>query len=405
MKCTTEGGSGEWHTYDTADRMTDPGVIYEPFGNITALPSADAGGHELLSSFYIDGQVHTQSQNGKTIEYSLDPDGRTREMVSGGATTIDHYDAGGGGLAWTSEPGEAWTRDIPGPGGTLAATQKGHGTTGEAVTLLVHDLQGDVVGTVEDSETATGLLNKYNSTEFGVPGKEAPPKYGWLGALGLTSELSSGAVTQDGITYVPQIGRALQTQAAELPAPAFEGTPYVSELSAETVSEGLAGAAQQVAKAEEARRVAAAGCNEEVEGCGDDPNSGENPWHCHVWVSWGHGTHLNNYLNVHGHWHCQIAPPDIEIQIKLLRDVNGKYVLEGKWKKVWPYPGELGPVGSELIEGESCYEGSIYEAFVWGRTWNAWSNKTNWVGSEYDGHTEECDGLAEDPTTGNHAGE
>jgi hypothetical protein len=39
-KCASEGGSSEWHTYDTAGRLTDPNITYETFGNITT-----AGGH------------------------------------------------------------------------------------------------------------------------------------------------------------------------------------------------------------------------------------------------------------------------------------------------------------------------------------------------------------------------
>jgi hypothetical protein len=256
-KCATEGGTTEAHTYDTGGRMTDPGIIYEQFGDITTLPAADAGGHELTSSYYVDGQVHTQTQAGKSIEYALDPDGRTRELISGGAAIGEHYDGPGGALAWTAEPAEAWTRNIPGIGGSLAATQKGHGTVAESAVILLHDLQGDIVGTVEDSENATGLQNKYNSTEFGVPAsKEAPPKYAWLGASGFTSELVSGTVTQDGVTYVPQTGRPLQTQAVDVPSPSYEGTTYVSQLSAWVIEDGIASAAHQTAKAEEERAAA-----------------------------------------------------------------------------------------------------------------------------------------------------
>ena len=61
-KCASEGGSTEWHTYDTANRMTDPGIAYETFGNTTKLPAADAGGSELVSEYYVDSQVAKQEQ-------------------------------------------------------------------------------------------------------------------------------------------------------------------------------------------------------------------------------------------------------------------------------------------------------------------------------------------------------
>ena len=39
----------ETHTYDTADRLTEPGVSYNTFGDITALPAADAGGGPMTN--------------------------------------------------------------------------------------------------------------------------------------------------------------------------------------------------------------------------------------------------------------------------------------------------------------------------------------------------------------------
>jgi YD repeat-containing protein len=47
-KCATEGGTTESHTYDSADRLTDPGVVYSEFGDITTLPASDANGKPPL---------------------------------------------------------------------------------------------------------------------------------------------------------------------------------------------------------------------------------------------------------------------------------------------------------------------------------------------------------------------
>jgi hypothetical protein len=58
------------------------------------------------------------------------------------------------------------------------------------------------------------------STEFGVPVNGAPPtKYSWLGASGVSSELSSGTLVMGTVAYQPQLGRALQTQAVVPPRP------------------------------------------------------------------------------------------------------------------------------------------------------------------------------------------
>ena len=297
--CPTEGGTTERHTYDEANRLTDAGVTYEELGNTTKLPAGDAGQYELISSYYLDGQVASQTQDEKTIAYGYDPEGRTRETkttIKGKAepTILSHYAAPGEAVAWTSEEGKAWTRNIPGIDGTLSAIHSSSGTT----ELQLHDLKGNIVATASLSETETKLLKTYNSTEFGVPaeGKE-PPKYAWLGADGITSELASGAIAKDGITYVPLTGRALQTQPVEVPIPVNVDTPFTDPESPWVADLGAAGADRQLAAAEAARHAAEAGggCNEEIEGCGPDPAHGRNPWACHVWVSWGHGLHLNRY--------------------------------------------------------------------------------------------------------------
>jgi YD repeat-containing protein len=266
-KCASEGGATEWHTYDTANALADPGVTYETFGNTTELPAADAGGTGLASEYYVDSQVYKQEQGEQKIEYKLDPEERTRETISTGkpveSTVISHYDGSGGAVAWTGEGSgekEKWTRNIPGIEGALAATQKGEGKAGGTVTLLVHNLEGDVVGEAALSETETKLLKTYNSTEFGVPnGKEAPPKYAWLGAAGIAGELSSGVITQDGVTYVPQTGRKLQTGAVPLPAPAVTITPYSRPYEAwvgTTAEEGIALDIADAQKNLEAREAA-----------------------------------------------------------------------------------------------------------------------------------------------------
>ncbi|HXW33761.1 MAG TPA: SMP-30/gluconolactonase/LRE family protein [Acidimicrobiales bacterium] len=236
-ECSTEGAQ-EHHLYDEANRLVDPGVTYDAFGNTTALPATDAGGQALKSTFYVDNQVATQTQNGKAIAYGLDPTGRVRETTCASETTlceggksskvISHYDGPGEAVAWTSEGG-AETRNIPGIDGTLCGVEK----HGEAAVLQLHDLQGDIVATASLSPSATELASTYNSTEFGVPSEgKAPPKYAWLGATGVSTELSSGVVTDGAVSYVPQTGRTLQTEQVEPPGLAYgsgAGKPYTAQ--------------------------------------------------------------------------------------------------------------------------------------------------------------------------------
>jgi YD repeat-containing protein len=420
-KCASEGGTTENHAYDEAGRLIDTGVTYDTFGNITKMPAADAGGAEISSSFYVDSQVASQTQNKETSTYYMDPAGRIRETVSTGKTasiTIDHYDGSGSAISWVGEPEEKWTRNIPGIDGTLSATQTSSGT----VTLLLHDLQGNVVATAALSETTTKVLTTYSSTEFGVPqsGTE-PPKYAWLGSTGVTSESTTGTIVQDGITYVPQTGRPLQTQSLTVPIPQNAAKAYTATLEPWVAEGDAAAAAQQVVNAEQARAAAeqanqppgvlpdgnpgwwcggeygACECDEETEGCGPDPAHGSNPWGCGVWVSWGHGLHLNEYLAVHGHWACAIEPAHIEIEIALLEVTGNKYVTFKKAKEVYNYPeGKAG----DFSKGWTCEANRWYQAWVWGRTWDGWTNETTWYATAEDGHWDQCPEGVEDPTSG-----
>ena len=218
--CATTGGAEEKHAYDEADRLIDTGVEYEAFGSQTKTAAVDAGEHEITASFYADNQVAVQKQNGETTDYTYDPAGRTEKTVSEGttkATVVNHYPGPGEAISWACEEaakeceegkGTKWTRNIPGIDGSLAATQH----DSEAAVLQLHDLGGDVVATAAVSETETKLLTSYNPTEFGVPVNGTPPtKYSWLGASGFATEALSGAANPGGGSYVPQLGKPLQT--------------------------------------------------------------------------------------------------------------------------------------------------------------------------------------------------
>ena len=206
-ECATEGGTVEKHTYDEADRLTDAGAAYSTFGDITALSAADAGGSELTSTYYVDNQVASQTQNGETIGYSLDPDGRTRETIATGKTAADityHYAGPGNAPAWTSNTAGETTRNIPGVGGSLVATQSNL----ETPVLQLRNLHGDIIATAYLSETATGLASSADTSEYGVPTTSLPPKYSWLGALEIPTELPSG-VTGMGSPLLRPTARAL----------------------------------------------------------------------------------------------------------------------------------------------------------------------------------------------------
>jgi RHS repeat-associated protein len=209
-KCATEGGTAERHTYDSADRLTDEGVAYSPFGDITSLPASDAGGSTLESAYYADGQAAEQRQEGVTLGYHLDPARRTSEITTtsskGSTVLIDHYTSEGATPAWTSETGGKWTRYIYGINNGLAAIQ----TDAERPVLQISNLHGDIIGTAADEESASKLLSSTNTTEYGVPTIGSPARYSWLGTQELPTEFPSGVIAMGARSYVPQIGRFLQ---------------------------------------------------------------------------------------------------------------------------------------------------------------------------------------------------
>jgi YD repeat-containing protein len=272
-ECSSEGGSIEQHSYDVVGRLLDPNVSYDTFNDMIKVPAVDAGGSELASSFYVDGQVASQTQSGKSVAYGYDPAGRTRETVSGGKSVISHYDGSGEAFTWTSESVEKWTRNIPGIDGALDAIQ----TNGETPVLKIHNLKGDIVGEAAMSETETKMINPHDTTEFGVPIGSAP-KYSWLGASGVTSEFTAtGTATQNGKSYVPQLAREVQVAPVEPPGArpggSYSGTPYITSLSPETIADvGSNGAAAPAVQAQRAREQAEAACRADPEACSEDPS-------------------------------------------------------------------------------------------------------------------------------------
>ena len=141
----------------------------------------------------------------------------------------NHYTGPSGLVAWATEAESKWSRNIYGIEGSLTGTETSIGEK----TLLVHDLQGDIVGKASLSAEAKSLLSIYDSSEFGVPTKGAPPKYSWLGAGDVGTELPSGITNSNTTSYVPQLGRTLQTQTPVIPAQPegnYSGTPYVTQL-------------------------------------------------------------------------------------------------------------------------------------------------------------------------------
>jgi len=213
-KCAATGGTSTDHAYDTAERLDDADAEYEPLGAATDLPADDTGGHLLESSYYSNGSLYQQTQNGQTNTYVLDPAGRELETtdatISSSTTAVDHYDSSGSNPAWTEGASGTFSRNIGGINGSLCAIETG----ATAVTIEIANLHGDIIGTAPDSsETKTPTLTS-EPTAFGVPTTAGSSSYKWLGAGGLKTELESGVASNTNGSYVPQLGIHLLPEAA-----------------------------------------------------------------------------------------------------------------------------------------------------------------------------------------------
>jgi RHS repeat-associated protein len=210
-KCATTGGTTTTHTYDTADRLNESGVSYDPFGNTTELPAADAGGTPLANTYYVNDTLASQEQNGAEINYKLDPAGRIRETVSSGTVTgtvISHYSGPTSSPAWTiNKETEAWTRNVTNVSGGLAAIQ----SSSEGAILQLANLHGDIIATASTSESESKLTLANETTEYGVPRTTVTSKHSWLGTAGVSTELPTGVINMGARTYIPELGRFEQT--------------------------------------------------------------------------------------------------------------------------------------------------------------------------------------------------
>jgi RHS repeat-associated protein len=203
--CANSGGATQNYSYDQADRLKGTGIVYDEFGRITNLSGSFAGGKELVTSYFSNDMVASQSQGGVTNTFTLDGSLRQRTRLQGGGlegTEVFHYDGPTDAPAWT-ERGSAWTRTVGGFGGELAAIQEG----GKEILFSLTNLHGDVVATAASSPEATTLKGTYAYDEFGSPTSGTSGRFGWLGGMGRRTELPSGIVQMGARSYVPALGR------------------------------------------------------------------------------------------------------------------------------------------------------------------------------------------------------
>ena len=207
------------YTYDAASRITTSGYVYDALGRTTSVPAADAGGKTLAATYFVNDLVRSLTpENGDTTTWALDPtQQRFGSWTRNGVTRTNHYSGDGDNPSWVAEGGTAFTRNVAGIGGDLAALHDASG-----VTLQLTNLHGDVVATASTSTTATAPTATFESTEFGAPRVEAGKRYGWLGGKTRSADAPSGLVLMGVRLYNPATGRFLQVD----PVPGGSHNPY-----------------------------------------------------------------------------------------------------------------------------------------------------------------------------------
>jgi RHS repeat-associated protein len=205
--CSSSGGTAQKYTYDSADRLYGEGLTYDDFGRIKNLPAVYAGGKALMTTYFANDMVATQSQNGVTNTFQLDATLRQRQRLQENGLTgteVFHYAGPGDSPSW-AQRGSTWTRSIGGIGGELAAIQE----SGEEIELQLTNLHGDVSAKAALSPTATELKATLRFDEFGNPTGGSAGRFGWLGGKQRRTELASGVIQMGARSYVPALGRFL----------------------------------------------------------------------------------------------------------------------------------------------------------------------------------------------------
>jgi RHS repeat-associated protein len=210
------GATGEQtdYAYDDADRLTGTGIDYDPFGRMTQIPEEHSGGGVLTYSYYANDQVETISQDGVSKTYALDPGGRQHQTIADDGTVHTetlHYHDGSDSSAWTSTNDDqdqeiAWTRNIEGIDGDLAAIRTSD-SSGDETVLQIPNLHGDIIATASSDPQLVAPLERFEADEFGNQRQTSVRRHAWLGSKQRRTQLESGAIQMGARSYVPALGR------------------------------------------------------------------------------------------------------------------------------------------------------------------------------------------------------
>lgn len=212
---TTSSSSTTW-TYDTADRIDSTSAssttyAYDSLARTSTIPAADTqtpDGGNLTVAYTTNDLVYSIQQGSSTASiYTLDVDNqRIRSWTDADGAHLNHYNDTSDNPSWTNDVG-TYERNIDGPAGLAAV-----GTVGGIVTWQISDLHGDVVATIDNSDTVLDTVNE--ADEYGNMRNTAAVgtlRYGWLGTKQRAADNPDGIILMGVRLYNPATGRFLST--------------------------------------------------------------------------------------------------------------------------------------------------------------------------------------------------
>ncbi|MBO1414659.1 ricin-type beta-trefoil lectin domain protein [Streptomyces sp. FH025] len=221
-ECSTAGATAENHTYDSADRLTDPGFEYDAFGRTVKTATG------ATNTYWANDHVAAQEKGDTKQEWAIDATFRltafttSKKQADGTwATTsskLNHYSDDSDRVRWTVEDTAQGTvtRNVSGLDTDLVATTS---RTGD-VQLQLTNLFGSVV-IATDTALAKPVVLDFD--EFGIPqDSQANARYGWLGGKQRSAEAQDGDILMGARLYSPTLGRFLQVD----PVPGGNASPY-----------------------------------------------------------------------------------------------------------------------------------------------------------------------------------
>jgi len=201
-------------TYDTADRITTTGTVYDTLGRTTTVPAADttnpAGGNVTVAYHHTD-LVQAITQGTRTTTYTLDVNAErirtwTDNTTGTPVTATHHYDSDDDNPAWTQETATRYTRPVAAIDGLAGI----YDSSDSVIDWQLSNLHGDLIATI--TGTATGVSATHEATEHGTmrnPTDTGTRRYGWLGAKQRAADAPIGLVLMGVRLYNTTTGRFL----------------------------------------------------------------------------------------------------------------------------------------------------------------------------------------------------